>query len=113
MLYLAPDSNISLWVNWSISFCAQIKISSILVWAQNEIDQLTQREILESGAKYSIWGDVKLVTSRIVDVDTVYAFSTPEFVGRMPILQDLTVKLMTIYLLKNRILELGFYRLEP
>lgn len=86
----------------------QTKIDDILIWAQNEIDQLTQREILESGAKYSIWGDVKLVTSRIVDVDTVYAFSTPEFVGRMPILQDLTVKLTET---KNK-LETGLFMFE-
>lgn len=71
----------------------QIRIDDILIWATNEIDQLTQREILESGAKYSIWGDIKLIPSRVVKKNSVYGYSSPEFVGRMPILKDLTVKL--------------------
>lgn len=71
----------------------QTRIDDILTWATNEIDQLTQREILESGAKYSIWGGIKLIPSRIVKINNVYAFSEPEYVGRMPILKDLTVKL--------------------
>lgn len=58
-----------------------------------DIDQLTQREILESGAKYTIWGGIKLVASRAIDQSVVYAFAEPEFVGRMPILKDLTVRL--------------------
>ena len=71
----------------------QARIDDILTWATTEIDQLTQREILESGVKYSIWGDVKLITSPIIPMNTIYAFSDPEFVGRMPILKDLTVRL--------------------
>lgn len=71
----------------------QTRIDDILTWATTEIDQLTQREILESGAKYSIWGGVKLIPSVVVDMDTVYVFSEPTYVGRMPILKDLTVKL--------------------
>lgn len=71
----------------------QTRIDDILTWATTEIDQLTQREILESGAKYSIWGGVKLIPSVVVDLDTVYVFSEPTYVGRMPILKDITVKL--------------------
>lgn len=71
----------------------QSRIDDILLWAQNEIDQLTQREMLESGVKYEIWGTVKLITSPIINVNTVYAFSEQEYVGRMPILKDLTIRL--------------------
>lgn len=71
----------------------QARIDDILTWATAEIDQLTQREMLESGVKYSIWGNVKLVTSPIIPIDNVYAFAEPEYVGRMPILKDLTVRL--------------------
>lgn len=71
----------------------QTRIDDILTWATHEIDQLTQREILESGAKYSIWGGIKLIPSRVVNMNAVYAFADPEYVGRMPILKDLTVKL--------------------
>lgn len=69
------------------------RIDDILNWATAEIDQLTQREMLESGVKYTIWGDVKLVPSRIMNMDIVYAFAQPEYVGRMPILKDLTIRL--------------------
>jgi hypothetical protein len=71
----------------------QSRIDDILLWAQNEVDQLTQREMLESGVKYEIWGNVKLITSPIIDASVVYAFSEPEYVGRMPILKDLTIRL--------------------
>jgi hypothetical protein len=71
----------------------QSRLDDILVWALNEVDQLTQREMLESGVKYSIWGTVKLVTSPIIDANVIYAFAEPEYVGRMPILKDLTVRL--------------------
>lgn len=71
----------------------QTRIDDILTWATTEIDQLTMREILESGAKYSIWGGIKLIPSRIIKQNTVYAFAEQEYVGRMPILKDLSVKL--------------------
>lgn len=71
----------------------QSRLDDILVWALNEIDQLTQREILESGVRYTIWGSVKLVTSPVIDVKVIYAFAEPEYVGRMPILKDLTIRL--------------------
>jgi hypothetical protein len=82
---------------WNIPLAAyvlnQSRLDDILVWATTEVDQLTMREMLESGVKYSIWGSVKLVTSPIVNINTIYAFSEPDFVGRMPILKDLTVRL--------------------
>lgn len=66
-------------------------IDDILKWSDSEVDPLTQREMLESGVKYSIWGTVKLVPSTIIASDVVYAFADQEFVGRMPILKDLSV----------------------
>lgn len=65
------------------------RIEDVLLWGQNEIDQLTQREMLETGAKYAFFG-TKIITSRIVDRDTVYVFAEPEYVGRMPIFKELT-----------------------
>lgn len=86
----------------------QVRIDDILTWATTEIDQLTQREILESGAKYNIWGGVKLIPSRIVRKDSIYAYSEPKYVGMMPILKDLTVKLTER---KNK-LEQGLFMFE-
>lgn len=72
----------------------QATILDMLAWESGkEIDQLTQREWLEQGVKYSIWGTIKLVTSRIIPTTLVYAFAEGEYVGRMPILKDLTIKL--------------------
>jgi hypothetical protein len=86
----------------------QSRIDDILLWAQNEVDQLTQREMLESGVKYEIWGSVKLVTSPIIDVNVVYGFSEQQYVGRMPILKDLTVRLTET---QNK-LEKGLFMFE-
>lgn len=80
----------------------------ILDWATSEIDQLTQREILETGVKYSIWGSVKLVTSPIIKQDIVYAFSEADYVGRMPILKDLSIRLTEV---SNK-LEKGLFMFE-
>jgi hypothetical protein len=72
----------------------QATILDMLGWESGaDIDQLTQREFLESGVRYTIWGSIKLVTSRIIPATTVYAFAEAEYVGRMPILKDLTIKL--------------------
>lgn len=71
----------------------QDRISDMLGWQSGqEIDQLTQREMIESGVRYVIWG-IKIITSRVVRSDVVYAFAEPEYVGRLPILKDLTIKL--------------------
>ena len=86
----------------------QSRLDDILTWATSEIDQLTQREILESGVKYSIWGSVKLVTSPVIDQDVVYAYAEPDYVGRMPILKDLTVRLTET----NNKLEKGLFMFE-
>lgn len=85
----------------------QARIDDILLWATAEIDQLTQREMLESGVRYNIWG-VKLETSTIVPIDQVYAFAEPEYVGRMPILKDLTVRLTE----RDNKLEKGLFMFE-
>ncbi|MDF2841733.1 MAG: hypothetical protein K0R00_159 [Herbinix sp.] len=69
------------------------RLDDVLDWATSEIDQLTQREMLETGVKYSIWGNVKLITSPIIAMEVVYCFAEAEYVGRMPILKDLTVRL--------------------
>ncbi len=85
----------------------QARLEDILIWAQEEIDQLTQREMLESGVRYAIWG-TKIVTSPIINMNVVYSFSDPDIVGRMPILKDLTVKLTEV---ANK-LEKGLFMFE-
>ena len=55
-----------------------------------EIDPVTQREILQTGLYAHIWG-ADIMVSKIVPVGTVYAVADPEFVGVMPIRQDIEV----------------------
>lgn len=55
-----------------------------------EVDPVTQREILQTGLYARIWG-ADILVSKIVPPGTVYASSDPEFVGVMPVRQDIEV----------------------
>jgi hypothetical protein len=72
--------------------------TDILNWASGggqgptggEIDPVTQREILQTGLYAHIWG-ADLMVSKIVPPGTVYGASDPEFVGVMPVRQEIEV----------------------
>jgi hypothetical protein len=74
------------------------EFTDILNWASGggqgtgggEIDPVTQREILQTGLYAHIWG-ADIMVSKIVPPGTVYGASDPEFVGVMPIRQDIEV----------------------
>src|SRR3984957_10137766 len=55
-----------------------------------EVDPVTQREILQTGLYAHIWG-ADILVSKIVPAGTVYSVADPEFVGVMPIRQDIEV----------------------
>jgi len=55
-----------------------------------EVDPVTQREILQTGLYAHIWG-ADIMVSKIVPPGTVYGAADPEFVGVMPIRQDIEV----------------------
>jgi len=55
-----------------------------------EVDPVTQREILQTGLYAHLWG-ADIIVSKIVPPGTVYAVSDPEFVGVMPVRQDIEV----------------------
>lgn len=55
-----------------------------------EVDPVTQREILQTGLYAKIWG-ADIMVSKIVPAGTVYACADPEFVGVMPVRQDIEV----------------------
>lgn len=55
-----------------------------------EVDPVTQREILQTGLYAHIWG-ADLMVSKIVPAGTVYGCADPEFVGVMPVRQDIEV----------------------
>jgi len=54
------------------------------------VDMVTQREILQTGLYARIWG-ADIIVSKMVPRGTVYALTDPEFVGVMPVRQDVEV----------------------
>ena len=74
------------------------EFTDILNWASGggagptggEVDPVTQREILQTGLYAHIWG-ADIMVSKIVPAGTVYACADPEFVGVMPVRQDIEV----------------------
>lgn len=87
------------WDNVTTKYFMNIKdFTDILLWGSGggegatggSVDPVTQREILQSGLYGSIWG-ADIMVSKMVPVGTVYACADPEFVGMMPIRQDITV----------------------
>jgi hypothetical protein len=74
------------------------EFTDILKWASGggqgtgggEVDPVTQREILQTGLYAHIWG-ADILVSKIVPPGTVYGCADPEFVGVMPVRQDIEV----------------------
>ena len=55
-----------------------------------EVDPVTMREILQTGLYAHLWG-ADIIVSKIVPPGTVFGAADPEFVGVMPIRQDIEV----------------------
>ncbi len=56
----------------------------------SEVDMVTQREILQTGLFAHLWG-ADILVSKLVPDETVFGCADPEFVGVMPIRQDIEV----------------------
>ena len=56
----------------------------------SEIDMVTQREILQTGLFAHIWG-MDILVSKLVPAGEIFGAADPEFVGVMPIRQDIEV----------------------
>lgn len=74
------------------------EFTDILAWGSGggqgsgggEVDPVTMREVLQTGLYAHIWG-ADIIVSKIVPVGTAFAVADPEFVGVMPIRQDIEV----------------------
>ncbi len=55
-----------------------------------DFDPVTMREVLQTGLYAHIWG-TDIMVSKIVPPGTIYGVADPEFVGVMPIRQDIEV----------------------
>jgi hypothetical protein len=57
---------------------------------QSEFDPVTQREVLQTGLFGRLW-TADIIVSKVVPTQTVYACADADFVGPMPIRQDIEV----------------------
>ena len=55
-----------------------------------ELDPVSQREVLQTGLYAHIWG-ADIIVSKVVTPGSIFATADPEFVGVMPIRQDIEV----------------------
>ena len=64
--------------------------ADIRKWGQNEFDPVTRHEVLQTGKFGPLW-TAEILISKKVPLNTVYVLADPEFVGVMPIRQDIQV----------------------
>jgi hypothetical protein len=69
---------------------------SFLLWGEAELDQFTQRTVLETGQLPTIWGGLKMITGMMIPENYVYGLAPKEILGRMPILRDVTIDVQRI-----------------
>lgn len=67
-----------------------------LLWGENELDEVSQKTVLETGQLPTIWGGVKMVVGLLVDEKHIYGLAPKEVLGRMPILRDITLDVQRI-----------------
>jgi hypothetical protein len=66
------------------------QFADIRSWGQNEFDPVTQHEVLHTGLFGHLW-TADILISKKVPIGTVYVLADPEFVGVMPVRQDIQV----------------------
>lgn len=66
------------------------QFSNIRKFNSDVFDPVTQREVLQTGLFGHIW-TADIIVSKVVPSGTIYAVADPEFVGVMPIRQDIEV----------------------
>jgi hypothetical protein len=88
-------SQVDRWDLLTTKFLLNIKeYVDILNWSSNngssaaDVDPVTQREILQTGLYARVFG-ADLMVSKLVPVGTVFGLADPEFVGVMPVMQDI------------------------
>lgn len=96
---LAVKSQVDRWDLVTTKFFLNIQeFTDILGWGAGggqglnggEFDPVTMREVLQTGLYAHLWG-ADLMVSKIVPPGTVYGLADPEFVGVMPVRQDIEV----------------------
>lgn len=71
-------------------FMSIYRYSDIEMWGRDELDILTQKQIIDTGLMASLHGKNIYVTKKI-GFNTVFCTSDPDYVGVMPVYQDIEV----------------------
>lgn len=94
---VALKRQIDRWDNWTSKYFMNInEFTDIMNWESagaagaSQVDPVTQRELLQTGLVAHFFG-ADLVVSKMVPPKQVFACAEPEFVGVMPIRQDIEV----------------------
>ena len=71
------------------------EFTDILTWesaggSNSQVDPVTQRELLQTGLYGHVFG-ADIIVSKVVPVNRAFATADPEFVGVMPVRQDIEV----------------------
>ena len=64
--------------------------ADIRAWDNRDFDPVTQYEVLQTGLFGHLW-TAQILISKKVPENTIYVLADPEFVGVMPIRQDISV----------------------
>lgn len=73
-----------------------VTYDTFLLWGEDELDEVTQRTVLETGQLPTIWGGIKMITGIMIDEKYMYGLAPKEVLGRMPILRDVTIDVQRI-----------------
>jgi len=111
---LAVKKQIDRWDLVTSKFFLNInEFTEILGWGTTDFDPVTIREVLQTGLYGHIWG-ADIIVSKIVPSGIFYGAADAEFVGVMPIRQDIEVlpadepKLLKLGWVVNEIIGVGF-----
>lgn len=92
-------SQIDKWDLYTTKFCMHMnEYNDILRWGSGggqgtgggDFDPVSMREVWQTGLVGKIWG-CDVIVSKMVPAGTVYGLSDPDFVGVMPVFQDIEV----------------------
>lgn len=74
----------------SMIFMNALDYGDLRKWDRDTLSPMQQDVLFKAGILATVWG-AKVMTSRAVPQGTVYVCGEPEFFGRMPVRQELTV----------------------
>ena len=70
-----------------------VTYDTFLLWGEEELDNTSQRTVLETGQMPTIWGGIKLLTGISIPEKYVYGLAPKDVLGRMPVLRDITIEI--------------------